>query len=619
MKLDKVILKNFRSFYGTIDFMIDDFTVFIGKNDQGKSSIFEAIDIFINEGKGTVKIDENDLNQAAKNEGKESFKIGLSFRDIPEEAIIDATNPTSLKDEFLLNKDANLEIWKSFRKGKLQETLIKCLHPANDEFLKSLMQKKVSELQDFVKKNNINLSGLDGRKSADLRKAIRDFYKVKDGELKFEEIEIKIDEENLKDIWIKLQKYLPVYSLFHSDRKNIDQDDEIQDPLKAKIEQLFKKNEVQAKLNEIAKQIDAELKSLASSTVEKFNSLNKGTININITPNIPEVGSLKWKDVYKGIGFYTNDNIPLNKRGSGVRRLVLLSSFLAETERKKEETGGHIIYAIEEPETSLHPDLQIKFIETLLELSKTGNYQILISTHSPALIRLFEIGSIRYVKRQNIHTIVLNWSDEIAKEIVKDMGLLPNLGKVVICVEGSNDENFLRNINENIPELKRIINLNEKIDSGLISFIPLRGSNLIDWINRETLKNTNAIEFHLYDRDSDEKYKKYIEKVNKRGDGSCAYLTKKREIENYIPRRIIEQEFGIKLNLDQDNWDEEDIPRIILGKKKDMKENDIKSKLCGYCSKKITKEDLEEIKAWDEIKGWFEKIKEMCDKALATQ
>jgi len=31
--------------------------VFIGKNDQGKSSVLEALDIFINEGEGTVKID----------------------------------------------------------------------------------------------------------------------------------------------------------------------------------------------------------------------------------------------------------------------------------------------------------------------------------------------------------------------------------------------------------------------------------------------------------------------------------------------------------------------------------------------------------------------------------
>lgn len=45
----------------------------------------------------------------------------------------------------------------------------------------------------------------------------------------------------------------------------------------------------------------------------------------------------------------------MNKRGSGVRRAVLLSSFLADAENKRDpDNTNHVIYAIEEPETSLH-------------------------------------------------------------------------------------------------------------------------------------------------------------------------------------------------------------------------------------------------------------------------
>lgn len=46
MKIKKLILENFRAFYGITEIPLDDFIVFIGKNDQGKSSILEAIDIF---------------------------------------------------------------------------------------------------------------------------------------------------------------------------------------------------------------------------------------------------------------------------------------------------------------------------------------------------------------------------------------------------------------------------------------------------------------------------------------------------------------------------------------------------------------------------------------------
>ena len=618
MKIRRVMLENFRSFWGRVEIDVGDLTVLLGKNDVGKSSILEAIDIFINEGKGAVKIEDSDLNHKAKSEGKDEFKIGIEFKDIPNAITIDATNPTTLKDEYLLNNNGYLEIWKVFKNGKLKKTFIKCKHPANDEFLKALMQKKIKELQDFCSKNGIDCSAIDKRKSADLRRVIREYYQQKDGELRFEEIEIDIDAEGLKEIWSGLQQYLPVYALFHSDRKNIDQDDEIQDPLKAKIEQIFKRQDVQEKLTEIANEIDREIREIATTTVKIFNQLNENSLNINIDPNIPEVTSLKWKDVYKGLGFITNDGISLNKRGSGVRRLVLLSSFLAEIE-KKSANNNHIIYAIEEPETSLHPDLQIKFINALQELSGRNKYQIILSTHSPALIRLFRTSDIRYVKQQDGCSTIKMWDDEIGNKIIKDMGFIPSIGKVVICVEGTYDEKFLLNINENIDELKTIINLKEKIEAGLISIVPLRGSNLKDWINRYALKNTNAIEFHLYDRDCDEKYREDIEKINKRGDGSFATLTKKREIENYIPKRIIEDEFGIKIDIEQSKWDDEDIPKKIKEKVSDKDEKTIKQILCSHCSKKITKEDLEELNAFEEIKGWFLKIKELTDKAFGNE
>jgi len=627
MKIEKIILEDFRCFYGRVEISIDDFTVFVGKNDQGKSAIFEAIDIFINEGKGTIKIESDDLNKKAKNEGRGSFKIGVVFKDCPPSLIIDAINPTSLKDEYLLNKDGFLEIWKVFRKGKIQdkETFLKCKHPSNNEFLRNLMNKKIRELQEYVRSEGINVSDIDNRKAAELRKAIREYYKHDDN-LQLEEIEIKIDAEGLKDIWSKLQNYLPVYALFHSDRKNIDQDNEIQDPLKVKVEQFFKRDDIQQKLNEIANEIDNEIRTIADGTIQKFKDISQQQINIKA--NIPEVTKLKWKDVYKGIGFNTDSDIPLNKRGSGIRRTILISSFLADIERKTEpENNNHLIYAIEEPETSLHPDLQMKLIDALRKMSEDKSHQVFISTHSPALIRLFETSSIRYVEQDDEGKAKVEFFDDnVADKIVKNLGLLPNIGKVVICVEGSNDEKFLLNINQNIDELKKdIIDLEEKINSGLVAIIKMNGSNLIDWINRYALRNTNAIEFHLYDKDADQKYKGAIEKVNRRKDGSCGMLTKKREIENYIPKEIIEEEFKIKLdNIDISKWDNEDIPEKILEKcseKKDKKGDVsiIKKILCGSCSKKITKEQLNKLNTWKEIEGWFKQIRNIVNKVMSSE
>jgi len=133
--------------------------------------------------------------------------------------------------------------------------------------------------------------------------------------------------------------------------------------------------------------------------------------------------------------------------------------------------------------------------------------------------------------------------------------------------------------------------------------------------NRYALKNTNAIEFHLYDKDDDQKYLSNIEEVNSRKDGSFGMLTRKREIENYIPKSIIEKEFDINIDLAKtENWDEVNIPVKVRELKNQLKESDIKSIICGKLSKTITKSDFDSLNAWDEVKSWFEKINELVGK-----
>lgn len=60
MRLESVAIKNFRCYHEEATVRLDDLTTFVGKNDIGKSSILEALEIFFNN--EAVKIEQGDAN-----------------------------------------------------------------------------------------------------------------------------------------------------------------------------------------------------------------------------------------------------------------------------------------------------------------------------------------------------------------------------------------------------------------------------------------------------------------------------------------------------------------------------------------------------------------------------
>ena len=78
--------------------------------------------------------------------------------------------------------------------------------------------------------------------------------------------------------------------------------------------------------------------------------------------------------------------------------MVLISFFRAEAERRRAEKGlRDIVYAIEEPETAQHPEHQRKLIKALIDLSKASNAQVLLTTHSPEIVKRLDFDNIKLV------------------------------------------------------------------------------------------------------------------------------------------------------------------------------------------------------------------------------
>lgn len=144
MKIKSLKLKNFRSYKDEIEVKFDDLTVFVGKNDIGKSTVLEALDIFFNDGKGVVKFDKTDINREALEAGEKEAIISVTFSDLPESIVIDSTNQTNLEDEYLLNAQKELEIIKKYSTATTNnaKVYIKTLHPTNPQCCDLLSKKK---------------------------------------------------------------------------------------------------------------------------------------------------------------------------------------------------------------------------------------------------------------------------------------------------------------------------------------------------------------------------------------------------------------------------------------------------------------------------------------------
>lgn len=392
MRLQEITIKNFRAYKSETVFKLDDLTVIVGKNDVGKSTILEALDVFFNDGKGITKIDKTDVNVSERDEGNLETVISAVFSDVPDSIVIDSTAETSLSKEYLLNENGMLEIVKRFNNGGNPKVYIKALHPTNG-IAKDLLLKRNAELRGIVSENSIECQNVAS--NVLLRESIRNAC---ENELGCAVIEIDASKEDAKKIWEKLVPYLPTYSLFQADRKNSDGDVEIQDPLKEAVKQILKDEEIQEALELVANKVHEKLQNVASRTLEKINEMDEN-IASSLNPVIPATSSLKWQDVFKGVSISGDENIPINKRGSGVKRIILLNFFRAEVERRfSEGDNSGIIYAIEEPETAQHSNNQLKLIDSLKTLSQLANVQVVLTTHSSFIVKQLEYSNLRLVK-----------------------------------------------------------------------------------------------------------------------------------------------------------------------------------------------------------------------------
>ncbi|APX26090.1 MULTISPECIES: ATP-binding protein [Salipiger] len=620
MRLVGLTVENFRCYVAPISVRFDDLTALVGRNDVGKSTLMEALAIFFE----TANPDKDD---ASKNGDPKLMRISCEFDRLPESIVVDAEFPTTLASEYLLSENGTLVVRKTYN-GALATPKVSAIeaiarHPTAKGY-NDLLALKKADLAKRAEELRVDLKEVDKRANAPVRSAIW----ASSDDLQLAEVPVSLEAEGGKQAWAALQQFLPTFALFKSDRASTDQDAEAQDPLKAAIREAIKA--VEPKLQEVKDYVEAEVKKIAAATVDKLREMDASVAETLD----PVVMTKKWDSLFS-TSITGDEGIPLNKRGSGVKRLVLLNFFRAQAEKNAAERNStSIIYAIEEPETSQHPRNQRLLLKALRELAAADGRQVIISTHTPMLARHLPEGDVRFIQRDDAGLrSVDEGSPAISAEIAKSLGVLPDHNvKVFVGVEGPHDISFLtgmarilRAAGEDIPDLEQL-----EVDGELI-FIPLGGSNLAVWSSR--LKALNRPELHICDRDNqppaNPKYNDHMAAVNSR-PGCLAVVTNKRELENYLHHEAINEfyaangaavAFGAPFN------DFDDVPQLVAEAvhlasggaawagleedKRRKKMRNAKSSLNNGVVARMTADRLNQTDPGNEIRTWFGEVARM--------
>ncbi len=619
MRLARLRMRNFRCYKDETAIDFEDITALVGGNGSGKSSVMDALDIFFNEG-------NPDKHDASVGGNGADLAIICEFDDPPEEVVLDDANPTSLSAEHLLNEEGRLEVHKLYSghlaSPKCTGVYAYALHPSADG-VSDLLQLKDSDLKKRARELNIDLDGVNTKVNAQIRKRIR--QSVPDLALKA--TFVPLNDENARKAWDSLKTYLPAFALFKPDQESTEQDAKAQDPLRATVREAI--TEKEAELNAIVDHVEKEVSKIAESTLNKLTEMDPALA----TQLNPQFTAPRWDKLFKA-SIPGDDAIPVNKRGSGVKRLILLNFFRAKAEQvAKERRDARVIYAVEEPETSQHSSNQRMLVRAFADLALEN--QVILSTHTPMLAQSLPDQNLRYIDvHDDKSRRILSGGKETDDRFAKALGVLPdNSVRVFIGVEGKHDISFLLNICEalridgvDILDLARM-----ELDGDLI-FFPLGGSNLALWTSR--LQNLNRPEFHLFDRDNPPpqpaRYQSEADAINLRPQCK-AQITAMKEIENYLHMDAINQayqSFGISLGLASNFGPFDDVPLGVAQRVQSLsgstvgwdqldrktaanKISNAKAHLNKIAPAFMTKALLDVVDPTGDLLSWFENIRSL--------
>jgi predicted ATP-dependent endonuclease of OLD family len=402
MKIRKFEIENYRNLKN-ISIEFRDLTIFIGKNDVGKSNILKALDLFFN------MLESEDIKELSTSRSEDSGKIsgGFDLKDYrifnEDKSTIKLTGYIQLDPDELTNIFSKGEIELEVSKGKIIR------YPTNDTILISVSirpEKNRKATFEVIYMEIPQLFLFDSSKNKSLILGTDGLYRY-EGQGK-----------SIPSILINLirKKFLKIPAV-----RNI---------------------EAEPITDETARPVETSGKSMANEFLryEKETSRNKEEIFEQINKDISEIFPSykrivsKTEDNQKKVNVYF-DKFPSSSVGTGINQLFVSIFDL--------NSYDHVIIGFEEPEIHLHPKAQRDVFNFLKRISKKK--QIVLTTHSSIFTDCSENTRLYLVRKgpENIACIENIEEKEKFKLIKYELGARNYdlfFYDFVIIVEGDTEE-----------------------------------------------------------------------------------------------------------------------------------------------------------------------------------
>ena len=343
MHISKIKIRNFKGFKGDheINFR-KGVNFFVGDNNCGKSSIFEAIDFIRTKKNREAVITKTEI------ETDEFVSVEVEFKGDDIESLVETdalkkyktylVDENNVKSLRVLRSSKEEEITQAGKKKSLSIKNVQVYNPESDQFENPTgIDSTISALFDaqFVWADT---------DSSD----ISDFSKTK--------ISGKIISTITKD-FVKSK----TWEAFQNSHKDTFGDGE-------------------NSLAQTLKPVENQIKDILSDQY--------GETEVRFSFSLPEIES-----------FFKTGNISLSEdgietksseKGTGMQRalaLALIQVYAGLSSSGEDGTSKPILFFIDEPETFLHPQAQNKLLDALEKISE--NSQVFIITHSPYLLKKY--------------------------------------------------------------------------------------------------------------------------------------------------------------------------------------------------------------------------------------